>query len=192
MQNQSVNNCYPDFNSRQDTKPVSGNLVSSARSIRSVPDVLGHRSCTISPQVLETSPREKFNNSQRPENLGRVFNRSITSPQGRLCAAIKNALRLRTRVYRILENGQIPLSNNSLEREIRFTTLVRKNCLFAKSIRGAEANAIYYTLVATAKINKLNVYKYFKYLFDRLPNQKRSDIKAFLPWAEEAQQVCHN
>ena len=117
---------------------------------------------------------------------------SITSPQGQLCAAIKNTLRLRTRVYRILENGQIPLSNNSLEGEIRFTTLVRKNCLFAKSIRGAEANAIYYTLVATAKINKLNVYKYFKYLFDRLPNQKRSDIEAFLPWAEEVQQVCHN
>ena len=117
---------------------------------------------------------------------------SITSPQGRLCAAIKNALRLRTRVYRILDNGQIPLSNNSLEGEIRFTTLVRKNCLFAKSVRGAEANAIYYTLVATAKINKLNVYKYFKYLFDRLPNQKRIDIEAFLPWAEEVQQVCHN
>ena len=95
-------------------------------------------------------------------------------------------------VYRIFENGQIPLSNNSLEGEIRFTTLVRKNCLFAKSVRGAEANAIYYTLVATAKINKLNVYKYFKYLFDRLPNQKRSDIEAFLPWAEEVQQVCHN
>ena len=117
---------------------------------------------------------------------------SFTSPQGRLCAAIKNTLRLRTRVYRILENGQIPLSNNSLEGEIRLTTLVRKNCLFAKSIRGAEANAIYYTLVATAKINKLNVYKYFKYLFDRLPNQKRIDIEAFLPWAEEVQQVCHN
>ena len=58
--------------------------------------------------------------------------------------------------------------------------------------RGAEANAIYYTLVATAKINKLNVYKYFKYLFDQLPNQKRSDIEAFLPWVEEVQQVCHN
>ncbi|MDD1379720.1 transposase domain-containing protein [Limosilactobacillus reuteri] len=41
-------------------------------------------------------------------------------------------------------------------------------------------------------MNKLNVYKYFKYLFDRLPNQKRNDIEAFLPWAEEVQQVCHN
>lgn len=117
---------------------------------------------------------------------------SITSPQGRLRAAIKNALKLRTRVYRIFEDGQIPLSNNSLEEEIRFTTLVRKNCLFAKSTRGAEANAIYYTLVATAKVNKLNIYKYFKYLFDRLPNQKSSDIEAFLPWAEEVQQICHN
>ena len=59
---------------------------------------------------------------------------SITSPQGRLCAAIKNALKLRTRVYRIFENGQIPLSNNSLEGEIRFTTLVRKNCYLLTTI----------------------------------------------------------
>ncbi|MCZ3747254.1 hypothetical protein L2520_07495 [Limosilactobacillus vaginalis] len=29
-------------------------------------------------------------------------------------------------------------------------------------------------------------------MFDRLPNQKRSDIEVFLPWAEEVQQVCHN
>ena len=117
---------------------------------------------------------------------------SIVSPRDRLGAAIKNALKLQTRAYRIFEDGQIPLSNNALEGEIRLTTLIRKNCLFAKSKRGAEANAIYYTLVATAKVNELNIYKYFKYLFDRLPNQKSSDIEALLPWAEKVQQACHN
>ena len=117
---------------------------------------------------------------------------SIVSPRDRLGAAIKNALKLQTRAYRIFEDGQIPLSNNALEGEIRLTALIRKNCLFAKSKRGAEANAIYYTLVATAKVNELNIYKYFKYLFDRLPNQKSSDIEALLPWAEKVQQACHN
>lgn len=82
---------------------------------------------------------------------------SIVSPRGRLGAAIKNALKLQARAYRIFEDGQIPLSNNALEGEIRLTTLIRKNCLFAKSKRGTEANAIYYTLVATAKVNELNM-----------------------------------
>ena len=41
-------------------------------------------------------------------------------------------------------------------------------------------------------MNNSGVYKYFKYLFDRLPNQKSSNIEAFLPWAEEVQQVCRN
>lgn len=117
--------------------------------------------------------------------------KGILSPQGRLKAAIRNVLKLQSRVYRIFEDGQVPLSNNSLEEEIRFTTLIRKNSLFAKSIRGAEANTIYYTLAATAKMNQLNVYKYFRYLFDQLPNRNGDDIEAFLPWAEEVQKECH-
>lgn len=96
-----------------------------------------------------------------------------------LRAAINNAVKLRHRVYRVFENGQLPLSNNALENKIRFTTIIRKNCLFAKSVAGAEANAVYYTLIVTAKLNQLNVYKYLKYLFDHLPNQENGDIEAF-------------
>ena len=116
---------------------------------------------------------------------------SINRPQGKLRAAINNALKLRQRVYRIFDNGQLPLSNNALESEIRFATVVRKNCLFAKSVAGAKTNAVYYTLVATAKLNHLDIYKYLKYLFDRLPNQQNGDIEAFLPWNEKVQRECH-
>ncbi|MBB1124412.1 transposase domain-containing protein [Limosilactobacillus sp. Lr3000] len=84
------------------------------------------------------------------------------------------------------------MTNNPVEQAIRPSTLIRKNYLFATSIRGAQANAIYYTLVETAKLNRLNIYKYFKYLFDHLPNRNDEDIKAYLPWAEEIQTNCHN
>lgn len=74
-------------------------------------------------------------------------------------------MRLKNRVYRIFENGQVPLTNNPVEQAIRPSTLIRKNSLFAKSIAGAQANAVYYSLVAIAKLNQPDVYKYLKYLF---------------------------
>lgn len=116
----------------------------------------------------------------------------VPRPIGKLRVAIQNALKLKKRVYRIFENGQVPLTNNPVEQEIRPSTLIRKNCLFATSIRGAQASAIYYSLVATAKLNHLNIYKYFKYLFEHLPNRNGEDIEAYLPWAEEIQTNCHN
>ncbi len=78
-----------------------------------------------------------------------------------------------------------------MEQAIRPSTLIRKNSLFSKSIRGAQASAVYYTIVGTAKMNHLNIYKYFKYLFDHLPNRENKDLEGFLPWAKEAQAQCH-
>ncbi|WP_367369857.1 IS66 family transposase [Pediococcus parvulus] len=112
-------------------------------------------------------------------------------PLGKLKNAIQNALALKSRVYRIFENGQVPLTNNPVEQAIRPSTLIRKNSLFSKSIRGAQASAVYYTIVGTAKMNHLNIYKYFKYLFDHLPNRENKDLEGFLPWAKEAQAQCH-
>ncbi|QDR72597.1 IS66 family transposase [Limosilactobacillus reuteri] len=120
-----------------------------------------------------------------------AYLQNINFPQGRLRAAINNALKLRTRVYRIFEDGRVPLTNNPVEQAIRPSTLIRKNSLFAKSVAGAQANAIFYTLVATAKLNQLNIYKYLKYLFDHLPNRKDEGLEAYLPWSKEVQAECH-
>ena len=116
---------------------------------------------------------------------------TINLPQGKLKAAINNALKLKERVYRIFEDGQVPLTNNPVEQTIRPSTLIRKNSLFAKSIAGAQASAVFYSLTATAKLNHLNIYKYFKYLFDHLPNRKDEGLEAYLPWAKGVQENCH-
>ena len=117
---------------------------------------------------------------------------NIAFPQGKLRrAAIGNALKLKERVYRIFEDGQLPLTNNPVGQVIRPSTLIRKNSLFAKSIAGARANAIYYSLTTSAKLNHLNIYKYFKYLFDHLPNQSKTGLEAYLPWSKEIQINCY-
>ena len=43
-------------------------------------------------------------------------------------------------------------------------TIGRKNYLFAKTEAGAEANAIWYTFIQTAKLNQLKVREYLEHL----------------------------
>lgn len=83
------------------------------------------------------------------------------------------------------------MTNNPVERCIRPSTLIRKNCLFAKTEEGAKANAVYYSLVETAKLNQLDIQQYLKYLFDHLPESKFQNLAAFLPWAKNVQAECH-
>lgn len=88
-----------------------------------------------------------------------------------------------------LNNGKIPLTNSLAERAIRPFAVHRKNWLFADSVEGAEANAVMYTIIETAKINKLNIIKYIKYLLKELPQleeiQNEKLLEKYLPWSKE-------
>ena len=66
---------------------------------------------------------------------------------------------------------------------------IEKNWLFADSVDGAKANATIYSIIETAKVNKLNIEKYIKYLLNELPQlesiQDEASLKKYLPWSEE-------
>lgn len=51
-------------------------------------------------------------------------------------------------------------NHNLAERAIRPFTVGRKNWLFANTPKGADASAILYSIVTTAKANGSNVYEY--------------------------------
>ena len=53
-----------------------------------------------------------------------------------------------------------------------FFVIGRKGWLFSGSPRGAHASASLYTLVETAKANKLEPWAYLNYLFEILPLAK--------------------
>jgi len=58
----------------------------------------------------------------------------------------------------------------------------RKNWLFSGNADGARASAGIYSLIETAKANKLEPYWYLRHLFERLPLAKADeDFKALLP-----------
>ena len=87
-----------------------------------------------------------------------------------------------------LNDGRIPLSNNIAERSIRPFAVHRKNWLFADTTAGAKANATYYSLIESAKINNLNIYKYMNYLLESLPQEEglsEEILMKYLPWSED-------
>ena len=87
-----------------------------------------------------------------------------------------------------LNDGNIPLSNNVAERSIRPFAIHRKNWMFADTIAGAKANATFYSIIESAKVNKLNIYKYLKYLLEELPQKEYLNeevLKDYLPWSEK-------
>ena len=63
------------------------------------------------------------------------------------------------------------------------------NWLFSTSTKGAEASAAVFSLIETAKANKLNPYDYIEFILDYLPQQDLVEnpkkLDWFLPWSEE-------
>ncbi|WP_432738994.1 IS66 family transposase [Ligilactobacillus agilis] len=107
---------------------------------------------------------------------------TILNPSGKLKKAIGYAKKFRTRLEKIYEIGELPLSNNPVEQAIRPATLVRKNSLFATTVAGAKANAIWYSLIQTA----IDVSKYLNYIFSLLEQRKEVDVEAGIPKPKKA------
>ncbi|KYN82884.1 transposase [Vibrio cidicii] len=59
----------------------------------------------------------------------------------------------------------------------------RKAWLFADTTQGANASAVCYSLVETAKLNGLEPYQYLHILLTQLPYAETVErIEALLPW----------
>lgn len=114
--------------------------------------------------------------------------------KGKLQTAVTYTLNQKKELMTFLEDGRLPATNNLAEQAIKTVVMGRKNFLFSTSVAGAEANAIAYSVVNTAKENGINVYNYLTYLFENLPNiEFRANLdllKDFLPWSKNIQENC--
>ena len=83
----------------------------------------------------------------------------------------------------------IPMDNGFAERCIKPFATARRNWLFSCSVEGAEAAAVLFTLIETAKANQAHPYYYLKYLLETLPGQtvrkENPFLDACMPWSEE-------
>jgi transposase len=106
-----------------------------------------------------------------------------TLPKSLIGRAIRYALKRWARLERFLENGNLALDTNAVERAIKSVVIGRKNFLFAATVAGARALANLYSLVVTAKANSLEPWGYLTRVFSELPQaQTVEDIEALLPW----------
>jgi len=109
-------------------------------------------------------------------------------PKMLLGTAIRYALDQRLWLERVLLNGRLELSNNRAERSIKPFVIGRKNWLFNNTPKGAEAGAMIYSIIETAKENGIHPYEYLAAVFRQMPNLPTgSSIDALLPW-----NLCRN
>ena len=80
--------------------------------------------------------------------------------------AILYTLNQEVYLRRYLEDGHLSIDNNSAERALKNFAVGRRNWLFAKSVRGADASALVYSITETALLNHLKPYAYLTYILD--------------------------
>ena len=93
-----------------------------------------------------------------------------------------------------LEDGHLSIDNSAAERAIKNFAIGRRNWLFSKSIKGAEASATVYSITETALLNGLKPYDYVAYILERMkdlgPFPSKEDLQKLLPWSESIPESC--
>ena len=103
-------------------------------------------------------------------------------PDGSATAkAIDYSLKRWQALTRYIDDGDVPISNNWVENQIRPIALGRSNWLFAGSLRAGKRAAAVMSTVHSAKINGHAPYAYLKDVLQRLPTQAATKIEELLP-----------
>jgi transposase len=103
-------------------------------------------------------------------------------PDGSATAkAIDYSLKRWDALTRYIGDGDLPISNNWVENQIRPIARGRSNWLFAGSLRAGKRAAAVMSLVHSARINGHDPYAYLKDILDRLTTHPASRIDDLLP-----------
>ena len=88
-------------------------------------------------------------------------------------------------LIRYLEDGKLNISNCGVENKIRPFAIGRKNWLFSTSVEGAQASAMFYSLIETAKANNVEPFDWLKDILEKLPHAKTiEDYEELLPFSK--------
>jgi len=102
-------------------------------------------------------------------------------PKSAIGKAIQYCLNQWEKLSGYIKSGDINIDNNRAERAIKPFVIGRKNWMFCNTTSGANASAILYSLIETAKANGLTPFNYIMYLLEELP-KKHEDLEYLMPW----------
>lgn len=109
---------------------------------------------------------------------------SLISQKTKLAEAIRYALSRWAGLSLFLDDGQIEIDNNIVERAIRPLALNRKNALFAGSDGGAEHWAVIASLIETCKLLAVEPHGYLADVITRIVNgHQQTRLDDLMPWA---------
>ena len=104
-------------------------------------------------------------------------------PKSTLGKAIAYSLNQWPKLVRYLDDGRLNIDNNRAERAIKPFVIGRKNWLFSNTVKGANASAVLYSFVETAKANGLIPFDYLTKIFNELPKlDDEAELDHLLPW----------
>ena len=159
---------------------------------RDAPAVIGECYCPrlfkLEQAFAELTPEERYEKRLEQEKpvLDALLSwanemQAKTALKSALGRAIHYLLEQWPYLTRYLEDGRLELSNNRAERSIKPFVMGRKNWLFANTPGGAQASAVIYSLIETAKENALDPYRYLLWVLQNAPQLSETDAA----WAEQ-------
>ena len=116
------------------------------------------------------------------------------APSSETAKGIRYSLNQEKYLRVFLTDPQIPMDNNLAEQAIRPFCVGKKNWKLIDTVHGAQASAILYSIVETAKANGLNIYQYFRHLLTVIPQHMEDTTLDFLddllPWSKNLPEIC--
>lgn len=144
---------------------------------------------------LSSIEREKIRNEKVRPLINKFyeyiedFNLEDPLLSDKLKEAIRYSKNQKEYIIKFLDDGNIPIDDGATERAIRNFTIGRKNWVACDSILGAETAAIMYSIVETARANKVNIYLYLRYILEEVPKYLEGTSLDFLddmlPWSKK-------
>jgi hypothetical protein len=112
--------------------------------------------------------------------LNRLLNNPQSHPGDMMQKALNYLHNYWHQLFAYRQDGRYTIDNNIAERNIRPTTVERKNSLFYGSGMMAEVSAVYHTFISTCSMLGVSAQKYFKMFFSAIIEGRR-DYAHLLP-----------